>query len=259
MAYTNDLVRLAASMKIVIDAEGLSIKLKDGCQAILEGYIESLREGGCPIVLAEREPKLGRLGIDSFKPALDFWEKLNRLPTVRHALADSLKRILEKTLPDPRMDYKIVRRMAGLGSLGQRRFVAIANWRGGFIAREAKSMLPSACAWLSGEIGQSQSHYQEAIRSAVRSPDPFQLIDTRGAPPSGFVLGEPGGRLSSRATRETTLISFGKPAEQLTLCDRNEGTGERIANPSITLQLRGLSPAVGQVELSYSSCLRALA
>jgi hypothetical protein len=177
MAYTNDLVRLAASMKIVIDAEGLSIKLKDGCQAILEGYIESLREGGCPIVLAEREPKLGRLGIDSFKPALDFWEKLNRLPTVRHALADGLKRILEKTLPDPRMDYKIVRRMAGLGSLGQRRFVAIANWRGGFVAREAKSMLPSACAWLRGEIGQSQSHYQEAIRSAVRSPDPFQLIE----------------------------------------------------------------------------------
>src|ERR1035437_5784087 len=43
MAYTNDLVRLAASMKILIDAEGLSIKPKDGCQAIVEGYIESLR------------------------------------------------------------------------------------------------------------------------------------------------------------------------------------------------------------------------
>ena len=118
MAYTNDLVRLAASVKIVIDAEGLSVKLKDGCQAILEGYLESLREGGCPIVLAEREPKLGRLGIDSFKPPLDFWGKLNQLPTVRHALANRLKRILEKTLPDPRMDYKIVRRMAGTRKLG---------------------------------------------------------------------------------------------------------------------------------------------
>jgi hypothetical protein len=177
MAYTNDLVRLAASVKIVIDAKKLSLKLKDGCQAILDGYLESLREGGCPIVLAEREPKLGRLGIDSFKPPLDFWGKLNQLPTVRHALADSLRRILEKALPDPRMDYKIVRRMAGLGSLGQQRFVAIANWHGGFVAREAKSMLPSACTWLRGEIGQSQSHYQEAIRSAVRSPDPFQTIE----------------------------------------------------------------------------------
>jgi uncharacterized protein (DUF2252 family) len=46
LAYTNDLVRLAASLKIVLDAEGLSIKLKDGCDAILEGYSKPLREGG---------------------------------------------------------------------------------------------------------------------------------------------------------------------------------------------------------------------
>src|SRR5277367_5408947 len=48
LAYTNDLVRLAASLKIVIDAEGLSIKLNDGCNAVLEGYSDSLREGGRP-------------------------------------------------------------------------------------------------------------------------------------------------------------------------------------------------------------------
>src|ERR1700739_2642362 len=53
LAYTNDLVRLAASVKIAIDAEGLSIKLKNGCNAILEGYMNSLRQGGSPIVLAE--------------------------------------------------------------------------------------------------------------------------------------------------------------------------------------------------------------
>src|ERR1700678_3703505 len=52
LAYTNDLVRVAASLKIVIDAEGLSIKLKDECKAILEGYRQSLRAGGSPVVLA---------------------------------------------------------------------------------------------------------------------------------------------------------------------------------------------------------------
>ena len=62
LAYTNYLVRLATSLKIVIDAEGLSIKLKDGCDAILNGYAESLREGGHPVVLAEQEQKLGKLG-----------------------------------------------------------------------------------------------------------------------------------------------------------------------------------------------------
>lgn len=177
LAYTNDIVRLATSLKIVIDTDGLSIKFKDGCQSILEGYRTSLAQGGLPIVLAEREQKLGKLGVDSFKPPPDFWSKLNRLPAIRHPLAKAAKRALEKTLPEPGMEYKVVRRQAGLGSLGQERFVAIADWQGGLIAREAKAMLPSACAWLNDEAGRRQSAYEAAIRSAIRSPDPFQLIE----------------------------------------------------------------------------------
>jgi uncharacterized protein (DUF2252 family) len=38
LAYRNDIVRLAASLKIVIDADSLSIRFKDGCDAILDGY-----------------------------------------------------------------------------------------------------------------------------------------------------------------------------------------------------------------------------
>jgi Uncharacterized protein conserved in bacteria (DUF2252) len=177
LAYTNDLVRLAASLKIVVDADNLSIKFRDGCEAILEGYRRSLAEGGCPIVLAEREQKLGKLGVDSFKPSPDFWSNLNRLPAIRRPLAKDVKRALEKTLPDFRMEYKVVRRQAGLGSLGQERFVAIGDWQGGLIAREAKAMLPSACSWLNDESGHSQSGYETAISSAIRSPDPFQVIE----------------------------------------------------------------------------------
>jgi hypothetical protein len=176
LPYTNDLVRLAASMKIVIDAEGLSIKVKAGCDAILEGYVRSLKAGGRPLVLAEREQKLGKLGIDSFKPPTDFWDKLNQLPPVRQELAPDVRRALEKTLPDPQMKYKVVRRQAGLGSLGQQRFVAIGEWRGGYVAREAKAVLPSACVWVRGAVGRGQSNYEDAISSAVRSPDPFQVI-----------------------------------------------------------------------------------
>lgn len=177
LAYTNDLVRLAASLKIVIDAEGLSIKLKDGCDAILEGYSKSLREGGHPVVLAEREQKLGKLGVDSFKPPSNFWKKLNHLPAVRQPLAKDLKRALETTLPEPGIECKVVRRQAGMGSLGQERFVAIAKWQGGCIAREAKLMVPSSCSWLSNKVEKGQPWYEKAISSAVRSPDPFQLID----------------------------------------------------------------------------------
>ena len=177
LAYTNDLVRLAASLKIVIDAESLSIQFKDGCDAVLDGYRQSLRAGGNPIVLAEREPKLGRLGVDSFKPETGFWEKLNQLPSIRRPLDRSARRALEKTLPDARMNYKVVRRQAGMGSLGQERFAAIGMWEGGFVAREAKATLPSACSWLHHDSGSRQSFYEQAITSAVRSRDPFQVID----------------------------------------------------------------------------------
>jgi len=164
-------------LKIVIDAGDISLKLKAGCDAILDGYVRSLREGGQPVVLAEREQKLGRLGVDSFKPAANFWKKLNRLPTVRHSLAKDVKRALEKTLPDDKMEYKVARREAGLGSLGQERFVAIGYWQGGCVAREAKLMIPSACSWLNGDKARGQSWYEKAISSAVRSPDPFQFIE----------------------------------------------------------------------------------
>jgi hypothetical protein len=177
LAYTNDLVRLAASLKIVVDAESLSIKFKDGCDIILDGYRRSLRAGGYPVVLAEQEQKLGRLGVDSFKPPTDFWQKLNQLPAIHQPLPLKAKRALEKTLPAPGMDYKVVRRQAGLGSLGQQRFVAIGMWQGGFVSREAKATVPSACSWLQDEVGSQQSFYERAIRSAVRSPDPFQVIE----------------------------------------------------------------------------------
>ena len=38
-------------------------------------------------------------------------------------------------------------------------------------------MLPSAYVWLKGEGGDSQSCYQDAIASAVRSHDPFQVVE----------------------------------------------------------------------------------
>src|SRR6202158_5901011 len=47
MPYTNDLVRLAASARIVIDAEELDIRFKDACDAILhdQGWHSCLHAG----------------------------------------------------------------------------------------------------------------------------------------------------------------------------------------------------------------------
>jgi hypothetical protein len=38
-------------------------------------------------------------------------------------------------------------------------------------------MVPSACSWLNDKLEKGQPWYEKAISSAVRSPDPFQVID----------------------------------------------------------------------------------
>jgi hypothetical protein len=180
LPYTNDLVRLATSIKLGVDAEDLTIKFKQGCDAILEGYRQTLRTEGCPFVLAEGQQTLEKLGIDAIKPPDDFWPKLNRRPVVTDGFfPPTARRAIEKTLPDRNLDYKVVRRQAGHGSLGQPRFVAIAKWCGAFIAREAKATIPSSCVWLTGKVDDCQTYYEKAIKSAVRSHDPYQqMVDT---------------------------------------------------------------------------------
>jgi hypothetical protein len=176
LPYTNDLCRLAASTKIVIDGEQLGVKFTEACDAILDGYRDAIRHGGCPFVLGERDVNLERLGIKALKSPEDFWPTLQRLPTARTPLHPDVRRAFRETLPDPHINYRVVRREAGIGSLGQVRFVAIASWKGGLIAREAKAMVPSACLWLRGRSRRGQPLYQRALEGAVRSPDPVQSI-----------------------------------------------------------------------------------
>jgi uncharacterized protein (DUF2252 family) len=176
LPYTNDLVRLAASIRMVTDSEDLTIKFRDGCDAFLEGYAESLKAGGCPFVLAEHEKNLERLGIEAIKAPQDFWAKLVKNPPVAYRdVPAAAREAWRKTLP-PGVDCKVVRRIAGLGSLGQRRFVAIVMHEGGYLAREAKAMIPSASVWKEEKTGRGEHYYEKAISSAVRSHDPFQLV-----------------------------------------------------------------------------------
>ena len=176
LPYTNDLCRLAASAKVVIDAEQLDVKFKDACDVILEGYRDALRHEGCPIVLGDREVNLERLGVEALKRPEDFWPTLQHRPTVRSPLPAGVRRAFRDTLPHSIRDYRVVRREAGIGSLGQQRFVAIASWNGDLIAREAKAMVPSACLWVRGLARRGQSFYQRALEGAVRSPDPVQSM-----------------------------------------------------------------------------------
>lgn len=212
LPYTNDLVRLATSLKLVTDAESLEIPFNTGCDAILEGYEQSLKEGGYPFVLAEHDKNLERLGISAIKPPQDFWKNLNACPAVAHReVPRDARGAIEQTLP-PRVEYKVVRRQAGMGSLGQPRFVGIADYKGDYIAREVKATVPSASVWNAGLKGTGERYYERLIASAIRSHDPYQKVMKgwlvrRLSPDSNPVDIE---KLPSKSDERTLLYAMGK-------------------------------------------------
>lgn len=174
LPYTNDLIRLVTSAKVARKIGLLKLKNKTVCDVVLEGYEYTLRNQGCPIVLAEEEQHLERLGIAALKAPKGFWEKLNAHPSLNGNMPADARKCFRKILPSA--TFKVIRREAGLGSLGQQRFVALAECDGGFIARELKRVLPSASVWLGGRTGHRQIYYETVMERAVRSHDPFQKL-----------------------------------------------------------------------------------
>jgi hypothetical protein len=179
LPYTNDLVRLAASA-LLAGAEGhLRLQSKDACAALLDGYRESLVESGRPFVLEEEHKWLRMMALGELRDPVHFWAKMDALPKVPGKLPRELQESLDRLMPEPGLDYRTVRRVAGLGSLGHVRVVAIAECHGGRIAREAKALAPSAIHWAAGKQGKGDIAYQAILDRAVRCPDAF--VQLRGS------------------------------------------------------------------------------
>ncbi len=176
LPYTNDLIRLAASS--VLDAlEGeINVGLQNVLDVILEGYTSGLKEGGRPFVLEEEHKWLRKIALERLDIPAVFWRKMDRLPTSRHPIPAEARKALAPLLPAPQISYRVVRRTAGVGSLGHSRYVAVADWQGGQIALEAKEAIPSACAWARPR-GRSRIHYQVVLERAIRCPDPYVRLN----------------------------------------------------------------------------------
>ena len=176
--YTMDLVRLATSALLATRAQRLAMKPKESSAAILAGYMRGMEEGGRPFVLGESHEWLRAIAESKLRDPVVFWGKMDRLPTVRGEIPLSAREALEHLLPEPGITYRLAHRVAGLGSLGHLRVVAIANWRGGRIAREAKALTPSASQWLNPDRATAEILYGAILRRAVRCPDPY--VQMRG-------------------------------------------------------------------------------
>ena len=179
LPYTIDLVRLAASVHLALREARLQIGPKDACDAILAGYKKALQNGGRPIVLAEGHPWLRNMVTGVLRDPEQYWEKINSLPSWKGRVPNSARRALERMLPEQGLEYRIAHRIAGLGSLGRDRFVALAEYRGGMVAREAKALAPSACVWAGDGKMSGRIRYQEILDRARRAPDPFVRLKGR--------------------------------------------------------------------------------
>jgi hypothetical protein len=142
--------------------------------------------------------------------------------------------MLKQAIPERGVAFRVAHRRAGLGSLGRERFTAIADWRGGKIAREAKALLPSACAWAGG-LSNKDIYYSQILSTAVRTPDPFLAVK------SGWVLR----RLSPYCSRiELAQLPRSHDREKMlramgrALANVHLGTGRAVAAVRRDLQQR---------------------
>ncbi len=176
--YTMDMVRLATSALLAIRENRLAMEPKESAAAILAGYERHLESGGRAFVLGENHGWLRAIAESKLRDPVVFWGKMDRLPTAKGEIPESAREAIEHLLPERGIRYRLARRRAGLGSLGRVRLVAIAEWRGARVAREAKALLPSALHWVNPKQATAEILYGSILKEAVRCPDPY--VQMRG-------------------------------------------------------------------------------
>jgi hypothetical protein len=179
IGFTNDLVRLAVSALLAADASvEFRLTPSEICDELAEGYARQLETGGEPFVLMENHPQLRRMAVQDLRQPAAFWQRLEEKSVpMRGHLPETARKAFRDLLPDDaEPSYRTLAKPKGLGSLGRRRYLALAQWHGGVLAREAKEVAPSAYLWSSGKskrAGTGNPWLQRTVDAAVRCPDPW--------------------------------------------------------------------------------------
>jgi hypothetical protein len=170
-AYTIDLVRLATSAYLAISGEHLGLTRREAAEAIEEGYRDAIAAGGKAFILAEHHQWLRLLATSKLRDPVRFWAKMEQNPPYPARPPDEARKLIEDSFPQPRRAYQLKRRVAGLGSLGHPRILALTSWQGAYIAREAKGIRTSAWAWYRGSSSQ-EIRGVTLINRSIRVKDP---------------------------------------------------------------------------------------
>lgn len=178
LPYTNDLVRLLTSANFLRKAGDLNISLDDASDAILDGYKQSLKDGGKAFTLDKGNSRLDKIARSQMPKKGTFWPKLKgQLTSVDEAsVPEAAAGAIDSRMPSRHGDVDYGQRQAGEGSLGRQRFVGLTQARGKNVAIEAKEFLPSASYFANDEDG-GKSYFESTIKRAVRSRDPYLGVE----------------------------------------------------------------------------------
>jgi hypothetical protein len=172
-AYTADLVRLLVSAYFAIDEDKLLVGRSAAREALEDGYRDAMEKGGSPYVLAERYTWLRQIAMSKLRDPVRFWAKIETCPDFRGKLPKLVFELLKGCMPVKDAAMHIKTRIAGLGSLGHPRILALFEWHGSHVVREAKALTRSGWLWAAGKKHSDAPLLQEQIIcSAVRVRDP---------------------------------------------------------------------------------------
>ena len=130
-------------------------------------------------MLAEHHKLLRDMAMHRLKEVCSFWEKLEKCKPVKGKFRRARSKAIIAHAARTRLPRRYVHRVAGLGSLGRQRFVALAEWHASNIAREAKAMAPSACWWAAGCKGSVAHPLSADPGHSVRCCDPYVKLKGR--------------------------------------------------------------------------------
>ena len=207
MPYPLDLLRLAVSAILTQGGGGAA----DICDALETGYRKGIADPQ-PIVLEQDRRWLREAVMLPEEERDKFWKKLDK-PS--QPVSPRFQAALRAALPAEAAAIRHFPRSAGAGSLGRPRVVAIAEWRGGPVVREAKAVVPSA--W-------SLAHApgDDMIRAAIIAGGRYRAPDPHYAATDGIVV--------RRLSPNSRKIDAEHPAGLLLSHDMLKLMGREIAN-----------------------------
>nr|WP_246251134.1 DUF2252 family protein [Bradyrhizobium cajani] len=181
IAYPFDLVRLATSARLAPKARKKKARAMthvgngDAAKAILDGYKKGLMRPQ-PSLLDEQASWMRVYVTCTDDERREFWDEVKKYPRAKPP--SPVAAVLRKKLPPEASFGHFAMRVAGVGSLGRPRFLAIAEWRGGKVVREAKALVPSAWDWAHDQQGKLR--FLDLAKGRYRAPDPHLALERQG-------------------------------------------------------------------------------